>query len=247
MRRINAMLKHMHLLNMILVVILILLVAKIAHLSFFSQPHYPELPKKTLVSKSPDSIQKRAADRQISLQTDYDVITENNLFHPSRTVSETDAQTLETDSKAIPEFILYGTLITSEFSLAYLEDLRVPMVSSGGRKKQVTLKKGETLSGYTLKDIAEDQVIMADDDDEITVYLTTEKSRQQVSASVQKPKAKTPSTSMATQQAPATVTKKPESGDTPSRKSVEQQTKDVHKEKASAAGQKLLDFFRRGR
>jgi hypothetical protein len=247
MRRINTFLKQMHLLNIILVVILILLVAKIAHLSFFSQPHYPELPKETLVSKSQDGIQKQAVDRQISLQTDYDVITENNLFHPSRTVSDTDAQTVETDSKTIPEFILYGTLITSEFSLAYLEDLRAPMVSSGGRKKQVMLKKGETLSGYTLKDIAEDQVIMADDDDEITVYLTAEKSRQQVSASVQKPKAKTPSPSTATRQAPATVTKKPQSGDTPFKKAVEQQTIDAQKEKASAAGQKLLDFFRRGR
>jgi hypothetical protein len=226
--------------------ILILLVAKIAHISFFSRPDYLEPREKTLVSESPEGILKQEADKPVSLLTDYNMVTENNLFHPSRTVSETAVQTIEAASQAVPEFVLYGTLITSEFSMAYLEDLKAPVVSSSGRKKQITLRKGEALSGYTLKNVAEDQIIMAGDDDEITVYLITEKSRQQVTASVQETKAKTLTTPVASQQAPVTKTKEPQSKDTPSRKVVEQQTKDVKQEKSSAAAQKFLDFFRRG-
>ncbi len=246
MRRIKAIIQQFHLLNIILMVLLILLVTRVAHLAFFSRPDYAEPREKVRISKSLEDARKHDADRPVSLITDYSMVTENNLFHPSRSVLETNAQPIEADSKAAPEFVLYGTLITPEFSLAYLEDLKAPVVSSRGRKKQVTLRKGETLSGYTLKDIAEDQVIMSDDDVEITIYLTAEKSRQPVSAPTQEAKAKTPSTPIARQQVPVTKTKKPLSDDAQSKKAGEEQTKEIKKE-SSDAGQKFLDFFRRAR
>jgi hypothetical protein len=70
-----------------------------------------------------------------------------------------------------PEFVLYGTLITDDLRLAYMEDLKAPRNSPGRGKRQTALKKGDTLSGFTLKEIEADRIIMARGEESLTVKV----------------------------------------------------------------------------
>ena len=80
--------------------------------------------------------------------TDYAVISDKNLFRPERKMP------LETQpGKAVPkpDVVLYGTLIGDDASYAFIEDKKAPYSTPGRGKRQVTLKKGDHLSGYTLE------------------------------------------------------------------------------------------------
>ncbi len=99
----------------------------------------------------------------------YTVIADQNLFHPDRKIP------LEKKAEAPlpkPEFVLFGTLITSDLGIAYLEDKKAPPVMTPGRgKRQTALKKGESLSGYILKELFNDRVVMNRGEETVTVYL----------------------------------------------------------------------------
>ncbi len=71
-----------------------------------------------------------------------------------------------------PEVILYGTLITDDMSLAYVEDKKAPRTTPGRGKRQIALKKGETLSGYVLKVVEKDRIELVKGDDRIVVFLS---------------------------------------------------------------------------
>jgi len=87
---------------------------------------------------------------------DYSVIAEKNLFHPDRIIS------VEKKEVTIPkpEFVLYGTLVVDNVRIAYLSDTKAPRTTPGRGKRQVGLKIGETLSGYTLKEVLPDRALM---------------------------------------------------------------------------------------
>ncbi len=99
---------------------------------------------------------------------EYTVISEQNLFHPERKIS---AEKKDEKPLPKPEFVLYGTLITSDESLAFMEDRKAPQTTSGRGKRQRTLGLGGTFSGYTLSRIYEDRVIMARGEDKIEVRV----------------------------------------------------------------------------
>ena len=100
---------------------------------------------------------------------EFTVIAEQNLFHPDRKIPP------EKKAEAplpMPEFILYGTLITGDFMVAYLEDKKATPVSTPGRgKRQTALKKGELMSGFLLKEIQADRVMMNRGEETLVVYL----------------------------------------------------------------------------
>jgi len=98
--------------------------------------------------------------------TDYAVISEKNLFHPDRMIP---VEKKVEKPLPKPDFVLFGTLITGGTSLAYLEDLKAPRSTTGRGKRQITLKKGDTLSGFTLKEIEADKIIMVRGDEMITL------------------------------------------------------------------------------
>jgi hypothetical protein len=98
---------------------------------------------------------------------DYGVIAEQNLFHPSRRYNPSQAQGM-----ARPEVILYGTLIADGMRIAYVEDRKSPRTSPGRGKRQIALKKGDTLNGYVLKIVERDRIELAQGDDRIVVYLS---------------------------------------------------------------------------
>jgi hypothetical protein len=100
---------------------------------------------------------------------EFTVIAEQNLFHPERIIPpEKKAE----PPLPKPEFVLYGTLITSDLGIAYLEDKKAAPVTTAGRgKRQTALKKGESMSGFLLKEIQADRVTMTRGEETLVVSL----------------------------------------------------------------------------
>ena len=78
----------------------------------------------------------------------------------------------------------FGTLITSDLGIAYLEDKKgAPVTTPGRGKRQTAVKKGESLSGFILKELFNDRVVMNRGEETMTVYLNdsqTPKAREAV-------------------------------------------------------------------
>lgn len=100
--------------------------------------------------------------------SDYMLIAEQNLFHPERKIPE------KTEEKQLPkpEFVLYGTLITDDSSIAYMEDMKAPYNTTGRGKRQKALQKGAVFSGFTLTEIHHDNVVMVKGEEKIDVKIT---------------------------------------------------------------------------
>jgi hypothetical protein len=102
--------------------------------------------------------------------TEYMKITEENLFHPERKIPvEKKADQQQPLTK--PEFVLYGILITDDLRLGYIEDLKAPRNSPGRGKRQTALKKGDVLSGFTVKEIETDRIVMIRGEEKIVVLV----------------------------------------------------------------------------
>jgi len=99
---------------------------------------------------------------------EYALIGENNLFHPERKIP---AEKKEEEPLPKPEFVLYGTLITNDISLAYIEDMKAPRSSPGRGRRQTALRKGETLAGFTLKEIEHEMIVMVRGEENMTVPI----------------------------------------------------------------------------
>jgi hypothetical protein len=125
--------------------------------------------------------------------TEYAVISEKNLFHPDRKIP---VEKKVEQPLPKPDFVLFGTLITGGTSLAYLEDLKAPRSTAGRGKRQIALRKGDTLSGFTLKEIHADKVVMVRGDETITLPVNP---RDRTAATA----ASTTTTAAATPQKPA--------------------------------------------
>ena len=119
---------------------------------------------------------------------DYAVIPDENLFHPDRIIPP--EKKAEQDLPK-PEFVLFGTMISDDVSLAFVEDARSPRSTPGRGKRQISLKKGDMLSGYILKEIEQDKIVMVRGEDQMTVSVVDArkpKTREAVStAGIQPP------------------------------------------------------------
>jgi len=67
--------------------------------------------------------------------------------------------------------VLYGTLLSGDMNIAYMEDKKSPQSTPGRGKRQTPLKPGESMSGFTLRKIDADKVVMARGDETIIVLL----------------------------------------------------------------------------
>ena len=99
---------------------------------------------------------------------DYALISEQNLFHPERKIPPEKAE-----AKVIPkpEVILYGTLITTDVSVAYIEDKRAPKTTPGRGKRQIAAQKGYNVGGYVLQQIDTDRIVLVKGEDKIVVRM----------------------------------------------------------------------------
>jgi hypothetical protein len=122
----------------------------------------------TLKKKPVEKTQSEPPKAQNPSPMDYVVVADENLFHPDRKIPpEKKAETVLPK----PEFVLFGTLIAPDLSMAYMEDKKAPVTTPGRGNRQTTLKKGEMLSGFTLKEIMKDRVVMARGEETIQVPL----------------------------------------------------------------------------
>jgi len=163
MRLLHRFYRNINLLN-------ILLFSMIAALAIFviSPPFLMKLkytlpagkPKIGLLQEIP------GGDIQTPPLHDYAVIGENNLFHPERKLIK------EVKPQSKPDLILYGTIIGNGTDIAFIEDKKSPKTSAGRGKRQTAVKKGDVLSGFVLKEIETDRIVLSRGEETMVIYLT---------------------------------------------------------------------------
>jgi hypothetical protein len=128
----------------------------------YTLPEGKSLPADNSVEvEKPDDIMK-------SFLTDYVIIANENLFHPERKIPE---EVEEASSSQKPDFVLYGTLITGDKKIAFIEDKISPQSTPGRGKRQLALLIGGSLSGYTLREVYHEKVVMAKGDEKIEIAI----------------------------------------------------------------------------
>ena len=103
------------------------------------------------------------------------MISEQNLFHPDRVIP---VEKKEEKTIPQPDIVLYGTLITPDKSIAFIEDKKAPTSTPGRGRRQVVLGKGEQLAGYVLRQIEADRIVLVKGDETMVVRLDDGKSRK---------------------------------------------------------------------
>jgi len=124
----------------------------------------------------------KAAESALPSPDNYTIITEQNLFHPDRKIV---AGAKGSAPLVRPDFVLYGTMMTDNTNIAFLEDLKEPRTTPGRGKRQRTLSLGDKLSGYTLSEVYTDRVVMVNGDDRIELAVidpSKQREREVVSA-----------------------------------------------------------------
>jgi hypothetical protein len=168
-----------HLLRSI-TVLNVILMATVIYLADYTFLH-PHLPSRVIkfappsATKPLEAKKDEAAQNQVPSPSDYTIIAEQNIFHPERKIPVDKPAAV---ALPVPEFILFGTLITDDVRIAYMEDKKAPVSSPGRGKRQIPLKKGESLSGFSLLQIDGDRVLMARGDEKISVLLSSPKVRE---------------------------------------------------------------------
>ncbi|KJR41864.1 hypothetical protein MCHI_002241 [Candidatus Magnetoovum chiemensis] len=102
---------------------------------------------------------------------DYSLIIEKNLFHPDRKFIKpaVEAQPQTASDVPLPEFIVYGTIVSNELNVAYVVDKKTPYGTDGTRgERQRTLRLGDDLDGYVLNKITHDGVEFVRDGKSLT-------------------------------------------------------------------------------
>lgn len=149
----------------------------------------PSLNVKTIftlppISKKEVELMEEPHSKLSPSPADYIKISEENLFHPERKIPLPPEKAVEKQLPK-PEFVLYGTLITDEIRLAYLEDIKAPRNTLGRGKRQAVMKKGDTISGFTIKEIEPDYIILIRDDETIKLKVTESKKSRSIQTTPQ--------------------------------------------------------------
>lgn len=160
----KAVLKNVNVLNM-------LLAAAVAVFSvYIIFPLFGPVAQFTIPAawKHPGKETAKPSPYQAPSPSEYAIIAEQNPFHPDRKIPPPK---IDAASLPRPEFVLYGTLVTDDTSLAYIEDIRSPYSTPGRGKRQTALKKGDAISGFTLMEIEADRIVMANGEERLIVLL----------------------------------------------------------------------------
>jgi hypothetical protein len=173
MRFLTYVLKSINLLNL-------LLVAAVA--SFVIYLAYPLLNMKVTykppaIAQQTPAKEEKPAPVQSPPASDYMVVADQNLFHPERKIPP-EAK----DEKALPkpDIFLYGTLLADNMRLAYIEDRKSPQSTPGRGKRQTVVKQGDVISGFTLKSVETDRIVLTRGEEQMIVYLNDAKKQREV-------------------------------------------------------------------
>jgi hypothetical protein len=121
-------------------------------------------------------------DKEIKASiSDYALIGEHNLFHPDRLIPVEKTQKAE--GKAIvpvprPELVLHGTMIFDGLKIAYVEDKKTPLATTGQGTRPLVLKEGDPIGGFILKQITENMIILSNGEEQMALYLDELKDRK---------------------------------------------------------------------
>lgn len=163
--RFNTVIKNFNLLNLMLLAIICVFAGYVLSPMLKVDTRITLLPAKKTTGEEKAN---KTSENKIPSPLDFNVIAENNLFHPERIIP--------IDKKAEaplpkPDFILYGTLITDDLRIAYIEDLKAPRSTPGRGKRVTSLKKDAMMSGFTLKEVETDKVVMARGEESVIVKM----------------------------------------------------------------------------
>lgn len=165
--RLKAIIRNFTILNMILLLITVLFTFAVFLPKLEIRVKYALPPIKDHQETEKEVMQTEGKTPSV---TEYASISEKNLFSPERKIPAEkkggDQQSLPT-----PDFLLYGTLLSSEIKLAYIEDLKAIRNTPGRGRRQAALKIGDSLSGFTLKEIHADSIVMSRGGETVTVRI----------------------------------------------------------------------------
>ncbi len=167
MQKARRILGNLSVINVILAVVLVM---------FLSYAVFPMFGKTVRIRVPVPKKQPAAAPAQKPEEVktpspaDYVVIADQNLFHPERKIP-VEKKNAAAAPLPKPEFVLYGTLMTDDLHIAYMEDRKAPQNSPSRGIKQIPVKLGESLSGFALKEIDTNKVVMVRGEEKIDVYL----------------------------------------------------------------------------
>ena len=166
MRFVRYIYRNINPLNIILVISAVLIALGAFSPYFYTQVRY-NLP----TAKLPPAEEEKSPETTVvsPSMSDYMVIAEQNLFHPDRKIP---AEKKEAQQLPKPELILYGTLITEGMSVAYVDDKKNPKTTPGRGKRQTVMKKGDAVSGFVLKEIETDRIMLVRGDETMVVHLS---------------------------------------------------------------------------
>lgn len=166
MRLLRYVLRSMNILNLLLVTALALLVIYL--FPFVTMRLTYGSPK---VQKTIEAQLDKPGQSQSPPPSEYMVVAEQNVFHPERKIPPESKDERDKD-KHKPEIVLYGTLIADGMRLAYLEDRKSPQSTPGRGKRQSVVKQGETVSGFVLKSVEEDRIVLVRGEEQIIASVS---------------------------------------------------------------------------
>lgn len=171
----NALLKNINVLNIALAVL--------AGVSFFIWV-YPllhtniriEIPK-GLEDVAGSDEEASNVSKPSPMAVDYAIVTDKNLFHPERRYASSNIAK-EDQPIERPDILYFGSVITSEKKIAYIEDKKNPYSTPGRGKRQTHLAEGAIIGGYTLKEVNPENIVLVRGDDKFVINLRDEKDRK---------------------------------------------------------------------
>jgi len=161
----KTLIRNVNVLNLVLMAAIILCALYILSPLLYPQAAF------TLPSpkKPPESKEEKGTETPPASPMEYTIIAEKNVLNPERKIP---VDKPEAPPLPKPEFVLYGTLIAGDDSLAYLEDQKASAAGKGKGRKPRPLKKGETMTGFTVKEIETDRVVMVRGEEKIEVRVS---------------------------------------------------------------------------
>lgn len=168
MGKVKYFFKNITLLNLLLLIIIIFIATYLLQ-PFFNMQVTFSLPRQKAHSGTTEITQDRSSPLN---PIDYLIISDENLFHPERKIPPEKKVEQELPK---PEFVLYGTMVSDDISVAFLEDLKAPRSTPGRGKRQVALKKGDMFSGFLLKEVHQDRIELVRGEEKMVIPVLISK------------------------------------------------------------------------
>lgn len=119
----------------------------------------------------------------LPMSADYIIVTEKNLFHPERRML---LDKKEEEKITRPDIVFYGSIITDDKKIAYIEDKKNPYVTPGRGKRQTAVRPGAIIGGYVLKEVNAETLVLVRGNDKMVVNLRDQKDRSDTETAKEK-------------------------------------------------------------